>query len=116
MGIQQKAVTDFVLAVVMVQSCCQARLACFFDNFEAASKRLSRLIHNARLETEELAHSHARALVARLPANGGVRVSLDWTVEERQHLLVASLRVGRRAVPLYWRADRDADLKGRMSL
>jgi len=47
-GHQQKAVTDFVLAVVMVHSCCQPRLARFFDNFEAASKRLSRFRHNAR--------------------------------------------------------------------
>lgn len=115
-GHQQKAVTDFVLAVVMVQSCCQARLARFFDNFESASKRLSRLIHNPRLATGELALSHAGALVARLPAEGRVRLSLDWTVEATQHLLVASLSVGRRAVPLYWRAYREADLKGRMSL
>jgi hypothetical protein len=107
--------TDFVLAVIMVQSCCQAGLARFFDNFEAASKRLSRFIHNARLETEELARAHARALIARLPAEGGVRLALDWTIEDRQHLLVASLNIGRRAVPLYWRAYEDADLKARMS-
>jgi len=115
-GHQRKAITDFVLAVMMVQSCCQAGLARFFDNFEAASKRLSRLIHNARLETEELALSHARALVARLPAEGCVRLALDWTIEDRQHLLVASLSIGRRAVPLYWRAYAEADLKGRMSI
>jgi hypothetical protein len=115
-GHQQKAVTDFVLAVVMVQSCCQARLARFFDNFESASKRLSRLIHNPRLATDELALAHARALVARLPTQGGVRLALDWTVEDTQHLLVASLSIGRRAVPLYWRAYRDMDLKGRMTV
>ena len=114
-GHQQKAMTDFVLAVIMVQSCCQAGLARFFDNFEAASKRLSRFIHNARLETEQLALAHARALVARLPAEGGVRLALDWTIEDTQHLLVASLNIGRRAVPLYWRAYEDADLKARMS-
>ena len=115
-GHQQKALTDFVLAVVMVQSCCQARLARFFDNFEAASKRLSRLLHNARLETEALARSHARALVGRLPAEGCVRLALDWTIEDSQHLLVASLNVGRRAVPLYWRGYEDTELKKRMSL
>jgi len=43
-GHQQKAITDFVLAVMMVQSCCQATLARFFDNFEAASLRLFRLL------------------------------------------------------------------------
>jgi Transposase DDE domain len=114
-GHQQTAVADFVLAVVMVQSCCQARLARFFDNFESASKRLSRLIHNPRLATDVLALSHARALVARLPTEGGVRLALDWTVEDTQHLLVASLNLGRRAIPLYWRAYEDADLKARMS-
>src|SRR5882757_10435446 len=93
-GHQLKAISDFVMAVVIVQSCCQARLARFFDNFEAASKRLFRLLHNSRLDTEALAHSHAAALVRRLPAEGCVRLALDWTTEETQHLLVASLKIG----------------------
>jgi len=115
-GHQQKAICDFVLALLSVQTCCQAALARFFDNFEAASKRLFRLLHNARLDTEELARAHASALVRRLPADGCVRLALDWTIEDSQHLLVASLSVGRRAVPLYWRAYTDAELKKRMSL
>jgi hypothetical protein len=115
-GHQQKAVSDFVRALVMVQSCCQATLARFFDNFEAASKRLSRLLHNSRLECEELALAHARALVEQLPVAGIVRLSLDWTSEDTQHLLVASVRVGSRAVPVYWRAYHDSELKERMSL
>jgi Transposase DDE domain len=115
-GHQQKAVADFVLALVSVRSCCQATLARFFDNFEAASKRLSRLLHNARLAPEELARSHARALVEQLPPTGPVRLSLDWTTEESQHLLVASVRVGGRALPVYWRAYRDTELRERMSL
>jgi hypothetical protein len=115
-GHQQKAISDFVCALCMVQSCCQATLARFFDNFEAASKRLSRLLHNARLETEALALAPARALVQQLPEACAVRLSLDWTTAETQHLLVASLRVGRRAVPVYWRAYQDSELKARMSL
>src|SRR5205085_11238632 len=114
-GHQQKAVSDFVLALVTVQSCCQATLARFFDNFEAASKRLSRLLHNPRLPPDELALAHARALCQQLPLAGCVRLSLNWTTEDAQHLLVASLRVGRRAVPLYWRAYHDAELKERMT-
>jgi hypothetical protein len=114
-GHQQKAVSDFVQALVTVQSCCQATLARFFDNFEAASKRLSRLLHNARLLPEELALAHARALCAQLPLEGCVRLSLDWTSEEAQHLLIASVRVGRRAVPLYWRAYAASELKERMT-
>jgi len=115
-GHQQKAVCDFVLALVSVRSCCQAALARFFDNFEAASKRLSRLLHNERLETEALALAHASALVRRLPAEGCVRLALDWTTEETQHLLVASLTVGRRGLPLYWRSSHTTELKKRMSL
>jgi len=114
-GHQQKAVSDFVLALVTVQSCCQATLARFFDNFEAASKRLSRLLHNARLLPDELALAHARALCQQLPLAGRVRLSLDWTTEDAQHLLIASVRVGRRAVPLYWRAYADSELKERMT-
>lgn len=115
-GHQRKAVSDFVCALVSAQTCCQAALARCFDNFEAASKRLSRLLHNARLAPDELALAHARAVAAQLPAAGAVRLSLDWTTEGAQHLLIASVRVGRRAVPLYWRAYHDAELKGRMSL
>ncbi len=114
-GHQRKAVADFALALVTAQSCCQATLARFFDNFEAASKRLSRLLHNARLATDELARAHARALCAQLPRVGVIRLSLDWTTEDCQHLLVASVRVGGRAVPLYWRAYHDAELKERMT-
>ncbi len=115
-GHQQTAICDFVLALLSVRTCCQAGLARFFDNFEAASKRLFRLLHNSRLDTEVLARAHACALVGRLPADGCVRIALDWTIEDTQHLLVASLSVGRRAVPLYWRAYHEAELKGRMSL
>jgi hypothetical protein len=115
-GHQQKAICDFVFALLSVRTCCQAGLARFFENFEAASKRLFRLLHNARLDTEELARGHASALVRRLPADGCVRLALDWTTEDSQHLLVASLNIGRRAVPLYWRAYHDAELKKRMSL
>jgi hypothetical protein len=114
-GHQQKVVCDFVLALISARSCCQAALARFFDNFEAASRRLTRLLHNARLEADALARSHARALCARLPATGAVRLSLDWTTEATQHLLVASLRVGGRALPLYWRSYHDTELAGRMS-
>jgi hypothetical protein len=115
-GHQRKAICDFVFALLSVRTCCQAGLARFFDNFEAASKRLFRLLHNSRLDTEELALSHASALVQRLPTEGCVRLALDWTVEDSQHLLVASLKIGRRAVPLYWRAYADSELKQQMSL
>lgn len=64
----------------------------------------------------ELACAHARAVAAQLPPEGAVRLALDWTTEGSRHLLVASLRVGRRAVPIYWRAYGDTVLKARMSL
>src|SRR5438270_130936 len=85
-GHQQKAICDFVFALLSVRTCCQAGLARFFDNFEAASKRLFRLPHNARLGTEELARAHASALVQRLPTDGCPRFALDWAVEDSQHL------------------------------
>ena len=81
-GHQQKAICDFVFALLSVRTCCQAGLARFFDNFEAASKRLFRLLHNARLDTEELARAHACALVRRLPAEGCLRLA-PMTVEAR---------------------------------
>jgi hypothetical protein len=114
-GHQRKAVTDFVRALVTVRMCRQAALARFFDNFEAASCRLSRLLNNARLAPDELARTHAHTIAAQLPSAGAVRLSLDWTTEDSRHLLTASLRVGRRAVPVYWRAYTEAELAERMS-
>jgi len=114
-GHQRKAVFDFVLALVTVQSCCQAKLARYFGNQEAALKRLARFLHNERLEVRELALSSARLVVSQLPLMGPVRLAIDWTIEDQQHLLVASLMVGRRAVPLCWRAYRESELKDRRS-
>lgn len=114
-GHQRKTIVDLVFALLSVQSCCQATLARFFDNFEAASRRLTRFLRNPRLDGEALAQAHAAALIAQLPSEGLLRLALDWTSEETQHLLVASLRVGRRAVPLYWHAYQNTELKEHMS-
>lgn len=114
-GHQRNAICDFVLALLSTRSCCQAALARFFDNFEAASRRLTRFLHNPRLEVAELTAQTARVLVAQLPLAGTIRLSLDWTIEDTQHLLVASLCIGSRAIPLYWRAYEQAALKDRRS-
>jgi hypothetical protein len=110
-GHQRKAITCFVLALIDRKSTTQAALARFFDNFEAAAKRLSRLIHNQRIDVDLTVRAHAQFLVARLPRSGVIRIALDWTSEDKQHLLVASLVVGRRAIPLYWKAYESSSLK-----
>ncbi|MCA1626984.1 MAG: transposase, partial [Acidobacteria bacterium] len=114
-GHQQKAISDFVSAVIAERSCCQATLARYWGNFEAAAKRLSRFLHNERLETAALAHAQARLIVSQLPLSGEVRVAIDWTIEDTQHLLVASLMIGRRAIPLLWEAYAESELKDRRS-
>lgn len=114
-GHQRHALCDFVLALLTAKSCCQATLARCFDNFEAASRRLTRFLHNPRLEVAALASQTARVLVAQLPLVGTLRLSIDWTIEDTQHLLVASLCIGSRALPLYWQAYEQAALKDRRS-
>lgn len=114
-GHQRKTIFDFVTALISVQSCCQAKLARFFGQQEAALKRLARFLHNERLDVAQLALSTARLMVAQLPLTGPVRLAIDWTIEAEQHLLVASLMVGRRAVPLFWRAYALDELKDRRS-
>ena len=111
-GHQRKAFRDFVAALLVVRTYCQATLARSFPNFEAASRRLTRWLHNPRLEPQAQARAHAQAVVAQLPLTGPVRIALDWTTEDRQHLLVASLLIGRRAIPLYWAGYTTAELKG----
>jgi hypothetical protein len=113
-GHQRKAIRDFVRAIIDQQTGCQAQLARSFGNQEAATKRLSRLLHTARLEPRHLAEAVLLQALVQLPSRGPVRLAIDWTVEGHQHLLVVSLIVGRRAVPIYWRAYDAAVLKGRM--
>src|SRR5215510_12457835 len=113
-GHQLKAISDFVAAMIEQQTACQAQLARSFGNQEAAVKRLSRLLHNERLDPRLLADAVLLQALHQLPQHGKVRLAIDWTIEADQHLLVVSLIVGRRAVPLYWRAYDASVLKGRM--
>ena len=113
-GHQRKGIRDFVQAIIDQQTGCQAQLARRFGNQEAATKRLSRLLHNERLEPRHLADAVLLHALVQLPAHGPVRLAIDWTIEGQQHLLVVSLITGRRAVPIYWRAYGAAVLKGRM--
>jgi hypothetical protein len=113
-GHQRKAIRDFVQAIIAQQTGCQAQLARHFGNQEAAAKRLSRLLHNDRLEPRHLAEAVLLQALGQLPAHGPIRLALDWTIEADQHLLVVSLVSGRRAVPIYWRAYAATVLKGRM--
>jgi len=113
-GHQRKAIRDFVPAIIDQQTGCQAHLARSFGNQEAATKRLARLLHNERLEPRHLAEAVLLQALVPLPSHGPVRLAIDWTVEGHQHLLVVSLIVGRRAVPISWRAYDAGVLKGRM--
>jgi len=114
-GHQRNAFIDFVAALIGTASCCQATIARSFDNFEAAAKRLSRFLHNERLDVMAVAMAHAQALIRQLPTAGLIRIAIDWTIEEKQHLLVASVMFGRRAVPLYWKAYAECELKNKRS-
>lgn len=111
-GHQRKAFGDFLAALLVVRTCCQATLVRYFPNFAAASRRLTRWLHNPRLEPQAQARAHTQAVVAHRPLRGPVRIALDWTTEDQQHLLVAALLIGRRAVPLYGEAYTTGELKG----
>jgi Transposase DDE domain len=113
-GHQLKGITTFVNAILEKQTGTQAELARGLGNQEAALKRLSRLLHNERLAPHRLADAVLAQALRQLPSKGKVRLALDWTIEGTQHLLVASLVTGGRAVPLYWRAYDATVLKGRM--
>lgn len=113
-GHQHTAITTFVAAIFARPTGCQAQLARTQGNQEAATKRLTRLLHNDRLAPKRLAEGIARQVLRQVPRTGPVRVALDWTSEGHQHLLVVSLVLGRRAVPFYWRAYDGRVLKGRM--
>src|SRR5262249_1306685 len=113
-GHQAKSIATFVEAILEKQTGNQAELARTQDNQEAAVKRLSRLIHNERLNPMDFPEWLCRKALERLPRTGKVRIAIDWTTEDDQHLLVVSLVIGRRAMPIFWRAYEQSVLKGRM--
>lgn len=113
-GHQLSGLTDFIVALFDKQSGCQAELARTQGNQEGACRRLSRLLHNPRLNPKALAEAVCRHALSQVPKLGQVRLSIDWTTEDQQHLLVVSLKIGRRAVPIFWCAYAQSVLKGRM--
>jgi hypothetical protein len=113
-GHQLKSIATFVAAILEKQTGNQAELARTQGNQEAAVKRLSRLIHNERLNPRDFPEWLCRKALERLPRTGKVRIAIDWTTEDDQHLLVVSLVIGRRAMPIFWRAYEQSVLKGRM--
>src|SRR5229473_4609776 len=113
-GHQLKGITTFVDALIEKQTGNQAALARGLGNQEAAVKRRSRLLHNERLAPHRLADAILAQALRQVPPKGKVRLALDWTIEGSQHLLVVSLIMGGRALPIYWRAYDTTVLKGRM--
>lgn len=113
-GHQLNAISDFVATIIDKQTANQAALARAFGNQEAATRRLSRLLHNPRLSPHKLADAVLNHVLEQLPRHGRLRLALDWTIEQAHHLLVVSLVTGARAIPIYWRAYSAKVLKGRM--
>jgi hypothetical protein len=113
-GHQLNAITGFVNALFEKQTGCQAELARTQGNQEAACRSLSRLTHNPRLTPKALAEAVCHQALSQVPRAGKVRLSIDWTTEDDQHLLIISLRIGWRAIPIFWRAYEQSVLKGRL--
>src|SRR5215468_2913939 len=115
-GHQVKSIATFVAAILEKQTGNQAELARTQGNQEAAVKRLSRLIHNERLNPRDFPEWLCRKALERLPRTGKVRIAIDWTTEDDQRLMVVSLVIGRRAMPVFWRAYEQSVLKGRLKV
>jgi hypothetical protein len=113
-GHRRNGFADFVFAVILARSCCQAAIARQFDNEEAALKRLSRFLHNTAITPTDTAKAVGQFVARRLPSTDWVRIAIDWTEEDGKHLLVATLIVGSRGVPIAWKAYEASALKGHM--
>src|SRR5262249_3105105 len=89
----QKIFFSRSIAIIEKQTGNQAELARGQGNQEAAVKQLSRLIHNPRLRPKDFAEWLCRQALEQVPLTGKVRMTIDWTTEDDQHLLVISLVV-----------------------
>jgi hypothetical protein len=112
-GHQRTAITTFVAAIIDQQTGCHAARARTQGTQEAAGKRVSRLWHNARRKPQACAEWRCRRALRHVPRTGRGRFPMDWTSEAHQPLRVVSVVVGRRAMPLCWRADAHTGLTGR---
>ena len=112
-GRQVKSIATFVAATLEKQTVTQSELARTQGNQEAAVKRLSRLIHNERLNPKDFPKWLCRKALERLPRTGKVRIAIDWTTEDDQRLLAVALAIRYRAMPIFWRAYEQSVLKGR---
>jgi hypothetical protein len=112
-GHQRQAIRDLVPALIAQQTGCQAQLARSFGHQAAATQRLSRLRHPERLAPRHLAEAGLLQALGQRPAPGPVRLALDGPSARPQPLLGGALIVGRRAVPIAWRASDATVRKGR---
>lgn len=115
-GHQIKGIADYVEAILERQTGNQAELSRGMGNQEAALKRLSRLIYNERLDPRMLAAAVLDQAIRQIPKQGKVRLALDWTIEDDQYLLVISLVIKGRGIPIFWRGYAESVLKGRMKV
>ena len=95
-GHQLKAIGDFVAAIIEQQTACQAQLARYFGHQEAAVKRLSRVLHNARLDPRLLAAGVLLQALHQLPQHGKVRLAIGTSEEANEpdcHVCLIPLQV-----------------------
>jgi transposase len=115
-GHQIKGISDFVFAIIEQRTAVQAGLAEVFGNQEAAGKRLSRLLQNPRISSKQLSELVFEQTLKQLSKVGKVRLAFDWTIENKQYLLVISLVRNGRAIPIFWRGYEEQRLKNKMKL
>ena len=113
-GHQVKAMADVIFAIIEQRTAVQAGLAEVFGNQEAACRRITRLLHNPRLAPKQFSDMAFEQFLKQLPKIGKIRLAFDWTIENKQYLLVISLVRHGRAIPVFWRGYEEKRLTGRM--
>ena len=103
-----------MFAIIEQRTAVQAGLAEVFGNQEAASKRIARLLQNRRISPKELSEIVFEQSLKQLPKVGKIRLAFDWTIENKQYLLVISLVRNGRAIPIFWRGYEEKQLSGKM--
>ena len=113
-GHQIKGIADFVFAIIEQRTAVQAGLAEVFGNPEAAGKRIARLLQNPRISPQKLSGIVFEQFLRQVPKVGKIRLAFDWTIENKQYLLVISLVRNGRAIPIFWRGYEEHRLKNKM--
>lgn len=92
-----------------------ARKLNYKQDFEVFYQRIWRFLNSGKFTVDQVCSDISEHLLTRLQTVTRITIALDWTPMVGFNALVASIPVGGRAKPIFFKLWEDYDLKDRMT-